>query len=95
MKEFKEIIVSKSESVYETIERLKNEGELEEAWLFVSYEANLRMRYEDKMCVGSFRYTSCKFMLTKELCNIVGAEPCRLYIDVCDNPKKIFCLDVE
>ena len=96
MKEFKEIIVSKSESVYETIERLKKEGKLEKAWLFVSLKADKRLRDEDEMCVGSSRYISAKFMLAIELCNIIGAtESRRILIDVCDNPKKIFCLDVE
>lgn len=95
MKEFKEIIVSKGESVYETIKKLKKEGELEEAWLFVSHEADKRMRYEDEMCVGTSRYVSKKFNIAIELCNIIGSVSRRLPINICDNPKKIFCLDVE
>lgn len=45
---FKEILVSKGESAYKIIKRLKEEGELENAWLMMNRDVNEKMKKEEK-----------------------------------------------
>ena len=96
MNELKKIIVSKTESVYETVRKLTMEGELNETWLLVSHKANSRMKREDKMVATNYNHISPQYILPEAICSAKGNDSSSIcWLSIPDEPQKIILLDAQ
>lgn len=96
MKNAMEIFVSRGESVYQIIKKLKEEGKLESAWLITDYEVNQKMKETENaeiyvrrnVSLHLFMAWEVRYYRTERRIDVINI-PC------CEDPENIIFIKLK